>query len=446
MKISSKLIVATLLILSLMPIAFAECIVPTETSSILKSSANLCTGDYTLQQGYEFASANIVLDCQGATLRGKGDIDCIQIINKTNVTIANCRFVLCRNAIVVEQASDVVISGNQFYNNSAGIVVGFSKNVRTSNNEFLGSNMFDIYDNSNINFSVIESSTSDNSTIELISENNCVNSCKDGCAFVNGCVINQTGYEPVFYIVDETNSTKTIMFHSDLSADNLSGVINKAGVSKQEFDYGVSAASINSVAIVSSLKGTKYDIEINIKKNVSTGYLYIAIPAELSKVKITFPESVQNRVLRNGNIIQVYLGNLNSGQTKSITFNVDSASDARPYLFIGVINSSAKTASVIAVWIITCIYLLYLFMLINPVKEKSINIFYYNKIYKLFIEQKKTIQNALHALPVFVILYFLLGVHVQLIVGSILPAVLLWLVTILSLLSLGFLVSEIYAS
>jgi len=132
-----------LLLVLILPFAYAECVVPTN-KMVINESIQLCTDIYNLTDGIRIAKNNVELDCNGATLNGTHADDTIGIFAQevANIKIINCKVTGYRSAIYLTRAEGSIVSDNYISGNAYGIYL-----YETITTKFTENEVFDnIYD------------------------------------------------------------------------------------------------------------------------------------------------------------------------------------------------------------------------------------------------------------------------------------------------------------
>ena len=129
------IIVILVLLVSIYTVA-AECVIPTNGMAITKNTI-LCEGTYTLPAGVKLeAKTDIIFDCNGATLRGKGENTGISVSWGGQHTIKNCNIKNYGTGIFMWVSNNNLIRSNNFINNYNVIYFDDADNVRVINNKF----------------------------------------------------------------------------------------------------------------------------------------------------------------------------------------------------------------------------------------------------------------------------------------------------------------------
>jgi len=158
-------LVFTIACLSMGSIVFAACVVPTDGMTITNHTL-LCPGTYDLPNGIWVQGELVILDCNGAILRGDGTSLTNGItINGGKVTIKNCqienykpRAIIATNWQSDWGATQITIIGNKIKSDA---MISFAINTIFADNEFLNANLVFNSANNNkiINNSFLGSST-----------------------------------------------------------------------------------------------------------------------------------------------------------------------------------------------------------------------------------------------------------------------------------------------
>ncbi len=116
------LLILTFILLS--SISFAiECIEPYNGMTV-KESLFLCNDAFDLPDGLVIGADNLILNCNGAVLRGdymkeRG----VLIENRKNVTVTNCNIVTFRAGIHIKNTTNSIIKHNTLLKNNIGILL-----------------------------------------------------------------------------------------------------------------------------------------------------------------------------------------------------------------------------------------------------------------------------------------------------------------------------------
>jgi len=140
------LILTLIFIVFFLPGVFAACVVPTNGMSITTNTV-LCNGNYFLPNGISLGAGNLVLDCEGATLRGNDSGSSIGIYagQKNFVTIKNCIIRNYYQGIKIWDSYLNSFTNNSFSNNVYGIFFDNSRNQSVLKNYFFNNSQYGFY-------------------------------------------------------------------------------------------------------------------------------------------------------------------------------------------------------------------------------------------------------------------------------------------------------------
>lgn len=128
-----KLLIVLLMIL-LLPIAYAVCIEPKDSMEI-RENAVFCTGNYNLENGIRIGN-DIMVDCNKSSLIGNGIGYGILLKNANNVTVQSCNISNFEVGIYIHNSNNNVIKNNHLVKNKFGIALFNSANNDIDNNYF----------------------------------------------------------------------------------------------------------------------------------------------------------------------------------------------------------------------------------------------------------------------------------------------------------------------
>jgi len=115
-----------------------KCVVP-EDNFYVNEDTLLCGGvynilDYNAQEVIIINASDVVLDCNGATLKGTGSGSGIDVSSKNNVTIKNCNIEGYEYSIYEYMSQNSIINNNNLSGNSYGIGIFYFNNTNISGN------------------------------------------------------------------------------------------------------------------------------------------------------------------------------------------------------------------------------------------------------------------------------------------------------------------------
>ncbi len=127
-----------LLVLLLLPVAYAECIEPTD-GMIITKSMNFCSSTYDVPNGITIAANNIVLDCGTAVLRGVvGQSETgLRLENVDGVTVKNCNILTFNQGLYLKNVTNSLIEDNSILKNRIGIRLldSYENTIRDNNDK-----------------------------------------------------------------------------------------------------------------------------------------------------------------------------------------------------------------------------------------------------------------------------------------------------------------------
>jgi parallel beta-helix repeat protein len=157
--------------------------------SITESVFNL-GHDYYCQSdtfGFSIDTSNVVFDCQNHTINCQGDCNLsktigIKVVNKSNVTVQNCRVFNFTVGIQVSNlSSEVLLNANYLHNNTQGIRLDNSTTTNVTANQVLNSSSCGI----NLTDAKFDSADSYNNIWNNIIANNTNNACAETTDYSN---------------------------------------------------------------------------------------------------------------------------------------------------------------------------------------------------------------------------------------------------------------------
>src|SRR5574342_431785 len=130
-----EVIVAFLLLL---PIAAAECVMPTDGMTITKDML-LCSDTYDIPNGITIAANGITLDCGTGVLRGvvgESEIG-VRAENVDGITIRNCNILTFTQGLYLKNVTNSLIENNAFLKNRIGIRLldSYENTIRDNNDK-----------------------------------------------------------------------------------------------------------------------------------------------------------------------------------------------------------------------------------------------------------------------------------------------------------------------
>lgn len=130
-----------ILIILLLPLAYAACVVPVNQMTV-NESVRFCTGIYNITDGIRITKSNVELDCDGATLNGSHDSIGVFAQEVANIKILNCRISGYRSAVYLTRVEDSSVYDNSLSNNAYGAYVLESRGINLIGNDIF-SNVLD---------------------------------------------------------------------------------------------------------------------------------------------------------------------------------------------------------------------------------------------------------------------------------------------------------------
>lgn len=123
-----------LVIFSVLPIVYAQCIEPSD-GLVVEEDTVFCEGEYFLMKGMSIGSGGITLDCNNAEITCLNSIEVgINVVENNNVVIKNCRIINCQNGINLITSYNNNITGNTLLKNKIGIALQSSDNNKVVGN------------------------------------------------------------------------------------------------------------------------------------------------------------------------------------------------------------------------------------------------------------------------------------------------------------------------
>jgi len=127
-----------IILLLIVPAVFAQCLDPADGMTIDKS-INFCGDVYDIPNGITITGNNIVVDCNGAILRGNAWESQIglRIENSDSVTLRNCNILTFDQALLLKNVTNSLIEQNSFLKNRIGmrLMNAFENTIRDNNDK-----------------------------------------------------------------------------------------------------------------------------------------------------------------------------------------------------------------------------------------------------------------------------------------------------------------------
>ncbi len=126
-----------LLILLILPFAFAECVEPSDGMTI-SESVLFCSDTYDVPSGLTITADNVVLDCGTAVLRGiAGESEIgLNLDSVNNVTVKNCNILTFNQGLYLKNVTNSLIEDNAFLKNRIGMrMLESYENIIRDNND-----------------------------------------------------------------------------------------------------------------------------------------------------------------------------------------------------------------------------------------------------------------------------------------------------------------------
>jgi len=132
-----------LLLVLILPFAYAECVVPTN-NMLINESIQLCTDIYNLTNGVRIADSDVSLDCNGATLNGSHAEDTIGVFAQEvgDIKIFNCKISGYRSAIYFTRVESSMVYDNYLSRNAYGLYLFETITSKFNENEIFN-NFYD---------------------------------------------------------------------------------------------------------------------------------------------------------------------------------------------------------------------------------------------------------------------------------------------------------------
>ena len=119
--------------LALLPLAYAECLVPSDRMEI-KESAIICSGSYNLKEGIKIAADNAIVQCNNSILLGDGVGYGILLKERNNTALRGCSISNYEVGIYLDSSNYSLISDNYLSKNKFGVGLFNSFNNKMENN------------------------------------------------------------------------------------------------------------------------------------------------------------------------------------------------------------------------------------------------------------------------------------------------------------------------
>jgi len=132
-----------LLLMLIIPFAYAECVEPTN-KMVINESIQLCTDVYNLVDGIRIAANDVELDCNGATINGSHIDDSIGIFAQevASIKISNCKVSGYRSGIYLTRIEDSLVKDNYLSKNGYGIYLFQTLDLKLEEN-YIFENIYD---------------------------------------------------------------------------------------------------------------------------------------------------------------------------------------------------------------------------------------------------------------------------------------------------------------
>jgi len=114
------LILLSVLLITPATFALEKCIKPYPEMKIFRNM-QLCSGVYEIDKGIIIANSNIILDCNGAVLKGNFENIGIKAERVENITIKNCHILYYFTGMRIKDVTKATIKENRILRNWDGI-------------------------------------------------------------------------------------------------------------------------------------------------------------------------------------------------------------------------------------------------------------------------------------------------------------------------------------